>query len=417
MALKKGMFENYIKERESPLLPILNQSFLSKYSKNRVFDEPESLKKIQKINNFPEENNDHFIKKQKKIIVNKTKHKVYTNITQKLDTNYTQTAHNEILNITQSEHKPDTKPNTQKTQTRHKVNTNYAQNHYISTLVGLQKKLLLYIFEACKKSCSYVTEPLSINHISHTLEIPPGSIKTSIKRLCEKKFIKINSIKNGRGGWSIYEIVNDIYNELLQMETKYKVNTNYTQNEHKANTKLNTQPNTMISSSSSSLNLKETTTSLSDEWNFDITPYARLGFTQTQIKQLAALGSISASEVEQSLIEFSYDIDNNKLPPIKTSKINFLMGLLRSGHSYTSEGFKNEQDALILEMASRAEAKRKNLLEAKFVMWESNLDQEERKKIENKLSIPLMVLYRTYGLDNAEVKNCFFNYYVQKCLV
>jgi hypothetical protein len=416
MALKKGMFENYIKERETPLIPNLNQHFLSKYSKNRVFDEPDSLKKIQKINSFSEERN-YFIKERKEIIVNKTRHKLHTNRTHKPDTNTTQTAHNEIKNITQTAHKPNTKLNTQKTQTTHKPDTNRTQSHYVSTLVGVQKKLLLYIFEACKKSCSYVTDPLSINHISHTLEIPKGSIKTSIKRLCEKKFIKVNSIKNGRGGWSVYEIINNIYNELLQIETKHKVNTNYIQTTHKEDTKPDTQPNTMISSSSSLLNLKETTTRLSDEWSFDITPYAKLGFTQTQIKQLASLGVISALEVEQSLIEFSYDVDNNKLPPIKTSKINFLMGLLRSGHSYTSEGFKNEQDALVLEMASRAEAKRKNLLEAKFVMWESNLDQEERKKIENRLSVPLMVLYRTYGLDNTEVRNCFFSYYVQKCLV
>lgn len=64
----------------------------------------------------------------------------------------------------------------------------------------------------------------------------------------------------------------------------------------------NKEPNKEPSGpSSSDLNIKETTTTqLDDEWNFDSTPYARFGFTYSQIKQLAKVG-VSASDVEQSL--------------------------------------------------------------------------------------------------------------------
>jgi predicted transcriptional regulator len=299
-----------------------------------------------------------------------------------------------------------------------RVQTGYKNKKTVFTeLYGIQREIIICLCQLCKKTRSKITEPITIEYLTLSLNRTYNSVKTSIKRLERKGCITRVNFKNGRGGWSKYEISECIYHEAIQHETGDKLRTNRGQTEDKLGAEVGTELGTTVSSSSSYLNLKETTTSLSNEWNFDITPYARLGFTQTQIKQLAALGSISPAEVEQSLIEFSYDIDNNKLPPIKTSKINFLMGLLRSGHSYTSEGFKNEQDALVLEMASRAETKRKNLLEAKFVMWESNLDQEERKKIESKLSVPLMVLYRTYGLDNTEVKNHFFNYYLQKCLV
>jgi predicted transcriptional regulator len=274
--------------------------------------------------------------------------------------------------------------------------------------------ILLFLFEECKKSRSHVTEPLTIIHIASALEIATGSIKTSIARLCEKAVLKISSYKNGRGGWSVYEIPEIVYKELLQMETQHKLHTNQTQSRHKVDTKLNTQLNTNASSSSSSLDLKETTTTeLADEWNFDIASYARFGFTATQLKQVASLGNISATDVEQSLIEFSYDLDNNALPPIKTNKINFLMGLLRAGHSYVSEGFKNEQDAMIAEMARRAEDKRKNLLEAKFAAWEAALNDEERKEIVNKLPTHLTVLHRTYGVSNVEVRSWLFNYYLQ----
>jgi hypothetical protein len=132
------------------------------------------------------------------------------------------------------------------------------------------------------------------------------------------------------------------------------------------------------------------------------------------LKQISSLGIISAVDVEQSLIEFSYDFDNNTLPPIKTSKINFLMGLLRSGHSYVSESFKSEQETMILEMAKRAEGKRKSLLEANFIAWEINLSEEEKIDIIKKLPTHLMVLHRIHGINNPEVKNWLFSYYLSK---
>lgn len=349
-----------------------------------------------------------------------TKHKVDTNLTQKPNTNSIQTQHIECINNTyqtQSKHKPNTKLNTRKTQSKHKVDTNLTQTVRISTLIGVQRKILLFIFEECKKVCSRITEPLTIIHIATGLEIATGSVKTSIARLCEKEFLIINSFKNGRGGWSVYEISDNVYKELLQMETQHKLNTNLTQSRHKVDTKLNTQPNT-TASSSSSLNIETTTTSeihnAEDTWKFDITPYAKFGFKAPHIKQLASLGVVSATEVEQSLIEFSYDMQNSSLPPIKTNKINFLMGLLRSGHSYVSEGFKNEHEAMIEEMARRSEAKRKKRLEAKFETWIENLTDDQKRDIENKLPTHLMVLQRAYGFDNPEIRNWCFEYFMDK---
>ena len=177
-------------------------------------------------------------------------------------------------------------------------------------------------------------------------------------------------------------------------------------------TKLATEPATSSSCSSSFKDLKTTTTELGDEWNFDITPYAQFGFTKTQIKQLANSSVISAADVEQSLIEFSYDLNNNALPAIKTTKINFLMGLLWKGQTYVSEGFKNEQDAMISEMARRAEGKRKNRLESEFGVWESKLTDDDRKQIEKMMPNSLIILYRTYGIEKNEIKNWMFNYYL-----
>jgi hypothetical protein len=362
-------------------------------------------------------NYDNSIKEiDNKAEANKTQHKPDTNYTQKPNTNSTQSEHEIIIdasNITQTTHKLNTKLNTPKTQSRYKPHTNLTQTTHISALIGIQRKMLLFLFDECKKARSRITEPLSIIHISQAMEIPTGSIKTSISRLCEKQFIKISSFKNGRGGWSSYEIPDATYKELLQMETQHKLHTNYLQTKHKVDTQPNTQLNTNGSSSSSVLNIKETTTQLDNEWNFDITPYSKFGFMTSQLKQLASLGVISAIEVEQSLLEFNHDLDNNTLPQMNTGKINFLMGILRKGQPYVSDSYRNEEEAIISEMATRAESRRKKILEDKFVVWETSLNDEERKKIEDKIPLSLRVMFRTHGVSSLEVKNWLFNYYLQ----
>jgi predicted transcriptional regulator len=302
------------------------------------------------------------------------------------------------------------------TTNRQQTDNKLATKAAFSELVGLQRDVIIFICHECKNSRSRITESLTLEHIAMSLKHSTGTIKTTIQRLEKKGCLLRVGFKNGRGGWSRYELPDNIYHDVLRSETDNKVVTKWQQSGNKVASQLATELVTSTPSSSSYLNLKETTTALSEEWNFDIIPYARFGFSISQIKQLASLGVVSATNVEQSLIEFSYDLDNNALPIIKTGKINFLMGLLRSCHSYVSEGFKNEQEAIISEMARRAEGKRKKLLEGKFSAWEDALSDEERKKITNKLPPQLMVLHHAHGASNLEIRKWLFNYYLQHAI-
>jgi DNA-binding PadR family transcriptional regulator len=359
----------------------------------------------------------------------------------KLTTNRQQTDNKSATNQQQSSNKPTTNSqqsvcktelkniNRQQTgnqtdnTTGNKLTTNWQQTDSktavktaFSELVGLQRDIIILVCHECKNSRSRTTEALTLEYMSIALKRSTGAIKTTIQRLEKKGCIFRVAFKNGRGGWSKYELTDNVYHDVLRSEAASKLTTKWQQTENKVASQPTTEPATSTSSSSSTLNIKETTTTqLNDEWSFDITPYAKFGFMTSQLKQLASLGVISAMEVEQSLIEFNYDLTYNMLPAIKTGKINFLMGLLRSGHSYVSEGFKNEQEAMITEMANRAESKRKKLLEDKFVAWEDNLGDEERKEIEDKIPLNLRVLFRVHGLSNLEVKNWLFNYYLQTC--
>jgi len=269
----------------------------------------------------------------------------------------------------------------------------------LDDIVGVQKDLLKICYSSCLNTHSNITEPLNYSIIGKALKASPGVIKTSFRRLEKRGLLTLIKYKKGPGGWSQFRISDRVTFDANTITSTITIR----------------EQEPFLSSSSS--NIKTTTTSgVTDEWNFDIAPYSKFGFTISQIKQLTPLGVITPAQVEQSLIEFAYDIENNSLPLIKTNKINFLMGLFRSGHSYVSEGFKNEQDVTILEMARRSEAKRKTILEAKFEAWVECLNDEQKQEIEKQLPTYLIVLYRAHGVSNADVRTWLFNYYLQKQL-
>ena len=131
-----------------------------------------------------------------------------------------------------------------------------------SSLVGLQRKIILLVYSSSKFSRSRISEPLTLEHISNRLEIRDGSVKKSIQRLKQKGVLKTAEIKIGRAGWAKYEIPDPVFQEILHQETEDKRETIRGQSEDKRGTKRGTKWETSPSSSSSKiLDLKELTTS------------------------------------------------------------------------------------------------------------------------------------------------------------
>lgn len=242
-------------------------------------------------------------------------------------------------------------------------------------------------------------------------------VKTSLQRLIKKGYISRNSAKkskSGRGGFTYFAITHQIRDEviherrLLEKSTRLGNDLVNTYDKPLGNNRVTYQETFCPSSSS---NNKTTTNTLSAEWQFDLSPYAKFSFTVVQLQQLAARG-LSASLVEQSLIEFNYDHENNALPRINSSNLNFLMGLLRNGNAYVSQSYRDEQQTILAEMARRAEHKHKKLLEERFWAWEGNLSEEDRATIMAKLPCHLLVLHRAYGVKHDDVKKWFFDYFM-----
>lgn len=341
----------------------------------------------------------------------KTGHKVDTNRTQtgdklntKPDTNRAQTGHAAVTQVEspkQTGHKVDTQPDTQLdtkwTQTAHKLDTKTG----FSSLVGLQREMAIFVYRACQYARSQETDPLTLEHVSKSLKIRIGSVKTTLRRLEEKNILERIEFRNGRGGWSKYRLPEVIFREMLHLETGHKLDTNRAQTGHKVDTQPDTQPDTSLSSSSSSIdlqNLKTTTNeaelfksdtlSLSPEWQqVDISPLASMGFTQSHLIQIIRQGKLSAVETQDSINFYAFDLNRNGLKP--NSQLNFFMGIVRKGIPYAPpENYESPADEArrkIREFKERKERERlaeeKKIVSLEFSEWRRGLPTEEVEKL------------------------------------
>lgn len=321
----------------------------------------------------------------------------------KQHTNWTQTGHiktKKAERFPATGHKPDTQPDTQgdtnRTQTSNKPDTSLA----FTQLVGLQRKVLLFIYRSCQIARSRTTEPLTLEHIAKSLNIRTGSVKTTLRRLEEKECICRSDFKNGRGGWSRYELAAHVFTAVLQLETEHKLDTNWAQSEHKLGTQPDTQPDTSPSSSSSSLDIdlnKLTNTAVSDlsgdlppDWNeIDPSALCPIRFGRPQLVQLIRVGNLTADQVQESINAFAFDLEvNGKSREINGHALNYFMGILRKGPYAPSANYEApeiRQMRLYLE-AKEIEKKVRLDLEgrlesAEFEEWTAALTADEKTQL------------------------------------
>jgi predicted transcriptional regulator len=399
MAVKKDVFKAYIKERES--LDLRKSLFEKKeYSENRVFDEPESLKKIietqakglMRIEDEKQTEN----KLETKWV--QTGNKVGTNREQtehKPETNWVQISDNRIQIGDKLGTKPVTKLETKWVQTGNKVDTKTR----FSLVVGLQKSILISIYKDSKISRVKVTDPITLEYLSDQLKASKNSIKTTLKRLEKKELIIRNAFKNGRGGWTKYELPNDVYQEIMLLESQDKLETKWVQTDNKVGTQPGTQPGT-TRPSSSSININTTTTkteentSISEYVNFD--SLKNYGFNSHHFDQLFKINSTPKESLQDSIDHFAFDLEkNNKMKEIRTNPVTYFMGILRREGVYNApanyesprekalkqyqENKKKEEEKLKARFGEEYEVYRKQTIRE---LYENCNDQQKEKILE-----------------------------------
>jgi hypothetical protein len=295
----------------------------------------------------------------------------------------------------QSGNRTDTRTNTKLIPNQYQTDTKTG----FFSLTGLQKKIAITIYKLCQISRDKKTDAVSIIQLSNQCQSPSGAVKMAVHRLIDKGIILRESFKNGRGGWTVYSIPNNTYQEIFNLDTQSELLPKWYQSDIKLVTKLVSEviPN---STSSSGINYLNTTTTsepensksnnLNDEWlKIDIEPLSTIGFTKTHLMQIASQNILSVELVQGSIYAFAFDLqENDKEKNIKGDPINFFMGILRNGKPYAPpSNYESPQDKAMREYKEkmlkieqgRAETE-KEAVNLAFNDWFSQLTDEQKKE-------------------------------------
>ena len=277
--------------------------------------------------------------------------------------------------------KVGTEPATLSATNRQQTENKTATNRPFSSLVGLQRAIMVFLYEACKAARGRSTEFLALEHIGRRLKASPGSVKTTIQRLEKKNCLMRIDFKNGRGGYSKYELPEIVFRELLQLETENKLATNWQQTENKVGSELATEPATSSPCSSSNLNISNTTTTHPTKTVGETDPFwlivpKRLDglVSVKQLRDFVRQGFISEDVLQTSLDGFALDLEKGAVKAKNGNPVAILIGAIKGG-GYISQQYLSELKASLAEVEkARAELHK---------LQAENVAEEIRKEFES----------------------------------
>ena len=258
----------------------------------------------------------------------------------------------------------------------------------INHLVGKEKTLLCYIVSLCKNRASLETETVPSDELKNLLEVDNNGLANIVFRVKDKGFLSITEQKKGRVSWRKFSVPKEIYEQILRkgLENDIVINRNPYQ-------KPLDNPLENPSYSSSSLNISKNYNHIEIPENV-----SDIGFGGRHISQILEMNKLNEIELQDSLYHFSEDLKTGLKTRVKTSPLALLIGILRNGSPYISEGFLTSLKADLDKVRGRVqqyEAIQKELqesaLKAKFIEWkEKNPEEVQRISEEIKTSSKVM---------------------------
>jgi hypothetical protein len=397
MALKKGLLDSYIKEREAPKT-FTQPNQTSKYSHNRVFDEPESLKNIVKkiVDDNPlNADMDTPVVATQEVKEPEIKSPIENNqqvsksepITEPV-TNGTQIGHERITNRSQGLVNiglSDNKRLTEHVTIGAQTGNNQVNSNLLPRLTGIQRSIIIALYKNCRINGGNVTQELTLEYISSLTGVNKNSIKTSINRLKNKYCIGMVDYKDGRGGWVKYEISKQLFTELLQHEGLLQQNYNHSQTVNNLHTQPVTEPITSGSSSSRLINIT-TTTDLPDEWKkIDCTPLREINFSFIELMNIYKKRPehITHHVVQDSINQFAFGLMYNpERYKGMTAKSGVLVKQLCQGTSWTEAAYVSQEEKIKAEKESTMTTYfEKQFKEPKFLEWFAQLSDQDKENL------------------------------------
>ena len=283
--------------------------------------------------------------------------------------------------------RPQVRPKTDQTQIKVSSKASF------SSVVGLQRQIILFVFDASKTSREKLTAPIALQNLADACQTTPAAAQVATRRLEKKELLCRGKFKNGRGGWTQYELPNSIFQELLQLETQAKLSSNPDQTQSKVSTQPRSQPRPSPLSSSSLINT--TTTGNQEAAASEISTFKipeelrKLGFSENHLAQLKRDSKLPLESISASIEALAYDLTFDDVRRKIRSPIGLIMKLLKAGELYLSEkGFESEADRLFRECVQRAEKQKEEktklmekFFDLKFEEWIEPMANEDLLKI------------------------------------
>jgi len=363
MALKKQQMENFFRSNQTDQNKDITQTNrdIPKYSHNKVFEEPDSLKIITK-------------KSENKLQQN------YNKTTTKLQQNYNKTT----TNVQQNYNKTTTNVQQKLQQNYNKVDS-FDIN---SSVAGFEATLLWFVFEKCINNDSNITTPLFADQLVTALEKPIKIIKTSAYRLEKKGLLIKQAYRSGRGGWTKYELPDKIYQAMASQLGRINFAPNYNKTTTKLQQKL--QQASLTSSSSINTTTGEESSSAKPTWQIDFHALEEIGFSQDHIEQLQQANCTSLEKLQNSIKHFAFDLaHNDRRASIKGSPISFFMGIMRKFGVYNAPDNYKDPDELVIEQYLEQQEKQqreqaaleKRWFELEKQKWLDTLSEESKNAL------------------------------------
>ena len=204
----------------------------------------------------------------------------------------------------------------------------------------------------CRVRGERTTAPVSVEHLYLKLASTRLSVQKSIQRLEQKLLLTRKEFRSGRGGWTVYELPEGVWNEILQDETSDKLRTNLGQLSDKPKTEPKTEPRTTPPCSSSNLNINKTTTTPgepeADLW-LSVPKNLEGRVSIKQLRDFVKQGLITSEDLQSSLDGFSYDLAKNAIKSKLGNPVAILIGAVKSG-GYISQSYLSELKASMADV-------------------------------------------------------------------
>jgi len=271
-----------------------------------------------------------------------------------------------LLKSSETSDKPKTEPRTISRTNLGQLSDKPRTISVFQSLSGLQKNIMILLYDLCRINGSRLTSTVSIEQLSFKLGSSRLSVQKSIQRLEQKKLVLRKDFRSGRGGWTIYELPEGVWNEILHIETSDKLRTNLGQLSDKPKTEPKTEPRTNSPySNSNNLNINNTITTAAEVL---IIPenLRRFGVSVVNLQNLITAEKTTLEIAQRSLSALSFDVENGKTGNLA----NILFGVLGSGREYISQKYSEALQAELdqeLARIAQAEENQKRSVELQLV--------------------------------------------------